>query len=442
MKAKNLFWLPAIVLVFALTIITCDNGGGGGGGGNYSGKPGGQQPVDPLKETYVSYDVDGNEYKLEITEATAAMFRALDQNKDYIYTLTIKFTDGKVAISTGTVEINIDTDSGAIVSIGLKHTGGTTITVTVSGSENSDTGGFAIESVTDEDDKPVGNIPVDNDSEVKAVDVPKGSYILNEAGTGYVVLKGVVTNGVTVIPATFLGKPVIEIGWRAFAYNTDLTSVTIPASVTDISGWESFAGCTNLTTVNFAAGSRLQTIGGNAFRDCTSLTSITIPASVTTIGAFDRWAGTFQDCTNLTTVTFAQGSGLQNIGNGMFSGCTSLTSITIPASVISIGNMAFEFCESLTSITIPASVTSIGHSNDEWGGTFSGCTNLTTVTFAQGSRIQNIGNGMFSGCTSLTSITIPASVISIGNMAFQTCESLTSINIPEGVTTIGVRGTS
>jgi len=84
----------------------------------------------------------------------------------------------------------------------------------------------------------------------------------------------------------------------------------------------------------------------------------------------------------------------------------------------------------LTAVTIPASVTTSGLF------AFSQCTNLTTVTFSEGSRLTTISSGMFNDCTSLTSITIPDSVTSIDNFAFYDCTSLTSITIPASVTSI------
>ncbi len=52
------------------------------------------------------------------------------------------------------------------------------------------------------------------------------------------------------IPAEFLGDPVVEIGDEAFMNDTDLTSVTIPTSVTSIGGF-AFKGCTALTTIYY-----------------------------------------------------------------------------------------------------------------------------------------------------------------------------------------------
>jgi len=109
-------------------------------------------------------------------------------------------------------------------------------------------------------------------------------------------------------------------------------------------------------------------IGSGAFSDCTDLTSVTIPNSVTSIGDSAFWR-----CTNLTSVTI--GNSVTSIGNRAFSDCTGLVSVTIGNSVTSIGNRAFSDCTGLTSITIPNSVMSIG------SGAFNGCTSLTSVTF-------------------------------------------------------------
>ena len=466
MKMKKQLTIAAVLAVIALVAVigftACDNGTTSGGR-----DPGVQRPTIPLKETYVNYDTDGNKYELVITEATG---RALVIGKNYIYTLTITFVNGTKAISTGIVaEIKtIEDDEGnvTIESIDLKHTGtGTTITVTVSGSDGSQVnkpGDFAIKSVTDEDNKPTDAIPVDSDSDVKDVPIPTTSYKFNDvidpdngAGIGYILIKGEVLPDGTAAPIPERladDKPVIGIGWTAFANNKDLRSIEIPAHITHIAWWANFENCTNLTTVTFAAGSKLEYIGGGAFMDCTSLTSITIPASVTTI---EGWLN-FARCTNLKTVTFETGSKLQTIGGHAFLECTSLESITIPASVTTIknwgtfqrctnlktvtfapgsqlktitGGATFDDCTSLTSIEIPASVTLI-----EYWGTFSGCTNLKTITFAPGSQLKAIiGGGTFLNCTSLENITIPASVTTIegwGNFAH--CTNLKTVTFESG----------
>ena len=72
------------------------------------------------------------------------------------------------------------------------------------------------------------------------------------------------------------------IGISCFS-GSDLTSITIPSSVTHI-GSKAFYLCRSLTSVTFESGSQLTTIEGEAFCACSSLTSMTIPSSVTEIG--------------------------------------------------------------------------------------------------------------------------------------------------------------
>ena len=111
-----------------------------------------------------------------------------------------------------------------------------------------------------------------------------------------------------------------------------LDSIVIPASVT-YDGIEYRVTC----------------IGKYAFNSCVNLTSVTIPTSVTKIedGAFES--------SGLTSVTIP--NSVTSIGVGTFCGCQRLTSITIPNSVTRIGEGAFQDCCSMITVTIPGSVT-------------------------------------------------------------------------------------
>lgn len=125
------------------------------------------------------------------------------------------------------------------------------------------------------------------------------------------------------IPSRYKGKPVTTIGHAAF-FNSAVTSVTIPDSVTSISD--------------------------SAFVNCPQLTNISIPNSVTYIGFF-----AFGSCTSLKSITLP--SSLSSISGALFSGCSQLTTIHIPVSVTSIGNNAFADCPSLMTVTYPGSKT-------------------------------------------------------------------------------------
>ena len=109
-----------------------------------------------------------------------------------------------------------------------------------------------------------------------------------------------------------------EINQYVFYWNTALTSVVIPDSVTSI-GYKAFYGCTGLTSVTI--GNSVASIGDNAFYGCTGLTSVTIGNSVASIGDY-----AFYDCTGLTSVVFEDTEGWQVSRNSGFSSYTSLAS--------------------------------------------------------------------------------------------------------------------
>ena len=86
-------------------------------------------------------------------------------------------------------------------------------------------------------------------------------------------------------------------------------------------------------------------LGNYAFEGCSELTSLTIPSSVTSIG----W-GAFEGCSGLTSLTIP--SSVTEIGYHAFYGCSGLTSLIIPSGVTSIGKWAFRGCSGLTSIYV------------------------------------------------------------------------------------------
>ena len=157
---------------------------------------------------------------------------------------------------------------------------------------------------------------------------------------------------------------VTSIGNEAF-YNSKLTDITIPNSVTSI--------------------------GPGAFWGCMSLTGITIPSSVAIIGAY-----AFHECSNLQSINIPDG--IISIFEGVFFDCLSLTSITIPISVKEIGDYAFRHCSSLTGISLPY-------------------------------YLEKIGVAVFHECKSLKNITIQANVESIDGFAFAECPHLTTITV-------------
>lgn len=160
-----------------------------------------------------------------------------------------------------------------------------------------------------------------------------------------------------VIPSEYKGLPVASIRQGAFYDCSELTSVIIPNSITEIGDW-AFAGCSSLTSVTIPDSVTYITDG--AFSHCSSLTSITIPDSVISIGHV-----AFSNCTGLTSVTIPDN--VIAIDESAFQNCTSLTSVTIPDSVTSIGYNAFYGCDGLVKICLRGDETSLNSDEQPWG---------------------------------------------------------------------------
>ena len=163
-------------------------------------------------------------------------------------------------------------------------------------------------------------------------------------------------------------------------------------------------------------------IGRFAFRGCSGLTSLTLPAGITEIDY-----GAFDGCSRLTSLNLP--AGITEINSGAFYGCSGLTSLNLPAGITKIGSYAFEDCSGLTSLTLPAGITEIGRY------AFGDCSGLTNLTLPAG--ITEIGSCAFWGCSGLTSLNLPAGITSIGDQAFDGCSGLTSLTLPAGITSIG-----
>ena len=177
-------------------------------------------------------------------------------------------------------------------------------------------------------------------------------------------------------------------------------------------------------------------IGWYAFMDCYRLTSLTLPAGITEIDY-----SAFYGCSGLTSLTLP--AGITKIGSWAFRGCSGLTSLTLPAGITSIGSSAFEGCSGLTSLTLTSGITKIGD------GTFVGCSGLKEVRFCINDNLDtyltkghpyigvNCGIKYYINDKEITSIEIPSNVTTLGNYVFEGCSGLTSLTLPAGITEIG-----
>lgn len=170
-----------------------------------------------------------------------------------------------------------------------------------------------------------------------------------------------------------------EIKPFVFVNNTDLTSLTIPASVTSI-GEKAFAGCTKLYTINYNATNCVDIAGNKYVFDqagqgqTTLKPKVVIGANVERIPAY-LFCPTTTDANrpNIQSVTFADGSVCTSIGEFAFYGL-QMTEINVPSQVTTIGRSAYNSCTAATCIVLPATLASLGEF------AFSGCTAVASVT--------------------------------------------------------------
>ena len=144
-------------------------------------------------------------------------------------------------------------------------------------------------------------------------------------------------------------------------------------------------------------------IGDEAFRGCLNLTSITIPYSVTNIGT---WAFPV-DVLNSITVDSENpvydsrnncNAIIETATNTLIAGCKNTI---IPSDVTRIGNNAFRPCTGLTSLTIPSGVTHIGDN------AFLNCWGLTEI-YVLATTPPTLGYGAFNGVEKDIPVYVPA----------------------------------
>ena len=102
----------------------------------------------------------------------------------------------------------------------------------------------------------------------------------------------------------------------------DVQNANIPASIRHISSY-AFQGCKNLQTLQFAAGSSINTLGDRCFCECESLLHVSLPAGLQKYGEF-----IFRECESLQTFDFLDREIYIDIE--FFGGCRNLNVINCP----------------------------------------------------------------------------------------------------------------
>ena len=142
----------------------------------------------------------------------------------------------------------------------------------------------------------IGSNPFKGCSGIEQIVVESGNTVYDSRNNCNAIIKTSTNTLISGCKNSVIPNTVTSIGESAFAYLSNLTSVSIPNSATSI--------------------------GGFAFDNCVNLTSIIIPNSVTTIGAF-----VFQSCWHLNSVII--GNSTTYIGNYAFHNCYNLTMMTV-----------------------------------------------------------------------------------------------------------------
>lgn len=239
-----------------------------------------------------------------------------------------------------------------------------------------------------------------------------------------------------------ISEDINYIGGTVFQNNTKISEVTLHDNLKGI-GREAFSGCSNLTSltipksVTFIGTSaipstcKIYVYRPSAGYDYRSTNRVVLNAYYTTGNDTFYYVvkadgnieiiGCETTSTEITVPTDIDGVVVDEIGDYGFKNCTTISSITIPSNILNVGEYAFVGCTGLVNATIPTTVNNVGDY------AFKDCTGLVNVTISEG--VENLGEGVFYNCTSLVEAVVPDTAKTVGAYAFYNCDSMTTATI-------------
>lgn len=214
---------------------------------------------------------------------------------------------------------------------------------------------------------------------------------------------------------------VTSIAYEAFNRLENMTSVTIPKTVTSI-GCDAFlVGCDALTTINYA-GTTSQWKKISSTLSLPLATKVVCSNGTVTPALSGKCGKNVSYSISDDGVLTISGTGAMNnftyerdISDCPWHGVRyALKKIVVEDGVTSIGSCAFSFDVHVTDVTLPSSLKTIGRN------AFLDCHGLTSVVIPEG--VTSIGAYAFEQCSAIKTITVPASTTELGNHAFDTGE--------------------
>jgi len=227
---------------------------------------------------------------------------------------------------------------------------------------------------------------------------------------------------------------------KPFENCTSLTRITLPASVTEITG-SAFEGCTQLATIDFP--NEFYYIGGNAFNN-TAWLNQEADGPVYIGKVLYTYKGHIPD-----NFTFVIPEGILGVSNGAFSGCANLKEVTFPESLTYIGKSAF-WDTGIEKVVIPGPVnirsTAFGlsmkeicilHPDARYDNTSFNCYGGTSELEKLALNTRTVEPIIFyNSYPKLTTLVLGDSVTAIKGRAFSNCENLADITFSKNLTTI------
>ncbi len=279
-------------------------------------------------------------------------------------------------------------------------------------------------------------------------------------------------NGTGAIPnyASHSAQP-----WYKYAYTVN--KIVIGKGITAIGNYAFAYGFKDVTSIEFEAGSQLQSIGVLSFMNCAAVKEIILPETVTYISAY-----AFGDCYALESMYLPQGvTGIYAnafngssklvldvsdgtyahefaVANGVAHNVRDFVYVAIDSGscgesatwsfyengeLVISGSGAMEnyanytdqpwndYAVRIKKITIGKDITAIG--NYAFAYT---CKYVTSIVIEEGSQLQSIGILSFMNCAGIKELTLPETVTSISAYAFGDCFALESLYVPQGVSFI------